>query len=72
MPGMEQVLLKLSKPLALQVSRELSSVTRPGTEAVGKFLNFLALFLSLRKMQHISLGVKGLVCGGGAEDWQIR
>lgn len=39
---------------------------------VGEFLNLLALFLSLRKMQHISLGVKGLLRGGGAEDRQLQ
>lgn len=69
MPGTEQALVKLSKPLALHVTRELSS---PGTKAVGKFLNLPALFLSLRKTQHISLGVKGLLRGGGAEDCQIQ
>lgn len=68
-PGMEQALVKLSKPLALQVTRELSS---PGTKAVGKFLNLPALFLSLRKMQHISLGVMSLLHGGGADDCQIE
>lgn len=71
-PGTEQVRVKLSKPPTLQVIGKLSSVTPPRTMVVGKFLNLLALFLSLRKMQHISLGVKGLLRGCGAEDRQLQ
>lgn len=42
-PGAEQALVKLSKPLSLQVPGELNSIALPGTKAIGKFLNLLGL-----------------------------
>lgn len=54
------------------MTRELSSITLPETEAMGKFLNLLALLLSLHKIQHISLKVKGPLGGGREDNWQIQ